>query len=57
MHFSGGMVQTLEQYEFLHHCMVQFEKTLPETPNTAERGSRGSNSSQGTATPSTPPVF
>jgi protein tyrosine phosphatase len=47
----GGMVQSLEQYEFVHQALSQYEKTLPETPGSASylphhhSASIGSNSS------------
>uniref|UniRef100_A0A914VU68 protein-tyrosine-phosphatase n=1 Tax=Plectus sambesii TaxID=2011161 RepID=A0A914VU68_9BILA len=31
----GGMIQTPEQYEFVHHALSLYEKQLPETPTSA----------------------
>jgi len=31
----GGMIQTVEQYEFIHYALMQYERQLPETPTSA----------------------
>lgn len=48
---SGGMIQTPEQYEFVHHALSVYERQLPDSPNSAPLSSLISSSSSASSTP------
>ena len=50
----GGMIQTPEQYEFLHHVLALFESHLPHTPSSMPLTSDDSLSPIDTSTPPHP---
>lgn len=57
------MIQTVEQYEFIHHALMVYERQLPETPTSAalpltSSGSHSnSNSSSKASSKNESPVF